>query len=318
MDGDQLKQRLWDLGHFRNPEMPTGVETLDDALKLPLTSAEMKTAVHSYQDYLRADLDHFSLEEHGRLATADGDLGPATERLFSLPRCGFPDYPVPGLALAATKLESNWPTACRGKLKFGYNFANAPGLSAEDTRRAFVGAVNNWNYALSDMTLTVQDGTKGADIWAGLKRLAGSTLAWSYLAQDTCNTRLEQRYDSGRRWELDYLLTVATHELGHALGFSHNRDGSALMYPSIHRHSLARRGYPNSTDLSVARSNGYTLSGTEPPALDDLYRPMPHDPAPPPPGPQPPDGGMRFVGEFELFEGNSSRGKFIIIPKPEV
>ena len=318
MNGSELKRWLFEKGHFHNPEMPTGIMESDVDL-ISLTSPEMQTAIRSYQDFMRHNLDQLTLQEHGRLAIADGDIGPATEKLFDMPRCGFPDFEVPGAVMAA-KQEANWPRACRGSIKFGLAFEKAPGMTADDTLKAFIGAVNNWNYALTDLNGTVQRGRSGANIWAGLGRLGGSTLAWSYLAQNSCQTVLEQRYDNDRSWALNFLSTVASHEIGHAYGLPHNRDGSALMYPSIHSKSLARRGYPNNTDLGQAKGLGYTLSGSPPPTLANQYRPMPHTPDVPdePDPPEPPAETLVFRGSFEAFDGSKSLGQFILTPKPEV
>ncbi|QDV86942.1 matrixin family metalloprotease [Planctomycetes bacterium TBK1r] len=315
MNGTELKSFLWEKGHFHNTEMPVGIEE-SDLDKITLTSKEFATAVRSYQDFLRPTLDELTLQEHGRLAVADGDIGPATERLFAMPRCGFPDFEVPGAAMSA-KQEANWPTACRRNIKFGLAFDKAPGMTSDDTLKAFIGAINNWNYALSDLTAVVQRGRTGAHIWAGLGRLGGSTLAWSYLAQSNCRAVLEQRYDNDRTWSLNFLSTVASHEIGHALGLPHNRDGSALMYPSIHSKSLGRRGYPNNTDLGQARGLGYSLSGSAPPSLDNQYRPMPHTPDEPD-EPDVPVNELVFRGSFEAFDGDRSLGEFILARKPKV
>lgn len=310
----QLKRKLWDLGHFNNPNIATSVSNAEEAERVNLTSPEFKAAIRSFQDFMKKDFDRFAIEEHGREGVPDGDIGPATEKLLVMPRCGFPDYPVGALA---SKAEANWPTACRGNLTFGLAFDRAPGMSSEDTLRAFIGAINNWNYALDDLTGTVQRGKSGAKIWAGLGRLSGSTLAWSYLARNSCSVILEQRYDNDRTWNLNFLSTVASHEIGHAYGLSHSRDGSALMYPSIHQRSLARRGYPNNTDLSQARSLGYKLSGSEPPSLENQYRPMPHDPDEPDDPPTSPDGVV-LRGTTTVEIDGKVVGSFIFVPKPGV
>src|SRR5690606_29347858 len=150
---------------------------------------------------------------------ADGDIGPATESLIEMPRCGFPDYPYPE-GVQRTALAANWPGACRGQLKFSRSFKSLPGLTEAETDEIYHGMSNNWTYALKDVEIvSAAVGEKaGAHIYAGLKKLGSTTLAWSYLAQNSCSVQLEQAYDNDRTWNRALAITVASHEVGHALG----------------------------------------------------------------------------------------------------
>jgi len=316
MTPTEIIKRLYSLGHFHNPSHPTGVKETDlDNLKLHDES--VRIAIRSYQQFMTIEFDKFALAEHGRLGVADGDVGPATKTLIDMPRCGFPDYPYPE-GLMAAQMQASWPRTCRGELKFSRNFKTLPNLSEEDTDKIFHGMSNNWTYALTDVdvTSTAVGQKNGAHIYAGLLALGRSVLAWSYLARDRCNVQLEQAYNTDTRWNLALAITVATHEVGHALGLPHNNDGSALMYPSIHSESMKRLGYPNSTDLAQAKGLGYQLSGASAPKPEDLYRPRPHTPTDPT-DPLPP-GDYWFKGGFELMSKKQSLGNFILVPKPEV
>jgi len=302
----ELITRLYDLGHFHNPKYPTGVKQTDLPM-LALHDAVVKIAIQSYVEFMTGEID-------------SDPSAPAAIKLISEPRCGFPDFPYPE-GIMASQMEANWPGACRGKLKFSRNFKALPGLSEADTDKIYHGMSNNWTYALKDVDLTsaaVGD-SSGAHIYAALEALGGNVLAWSYLATNRCSDQLAQRYNTRTNWNLALAITVATHEVGHALGLPHNNDNSALMYPSIHARSLARLGYPNSTDLAQAKGLGYTLSGSEPPKPDDLYRPRPHTPMPPtdPDVPIPP-GKLWFKGGFTLMSDETELGDFILVPKPKV
>jgi hypothetical protein len=295
-------ERLYSLGHFHNPKYPTGV-TKAHLPTLRLHDKEVRMAIQSYVDFMTGDND------------ADPD-NPESLELIAEPRCGYPDFPYPE-GIQAAQMEANWPTTCRGKLRFGRNFRSLPGMSESDTDKVFIAMCNNWSYALEDVEI-VLGAYQDAHIYAGLKSLGGSTLAWSFLARNSCSERLEQAYDSGRNWTLSLGCPVASHEVGHALGLPHNNDRDALMYPSIHDRSIARRGYPNATDLNQAKGLGYKLSGKAAPTLEDIYRPRPHTPVPPvdPTDPLPP-GQLWFKGSFTAMIGDKEVGEYILTPKPQ-
>lgn len=249
---------------------------------------------------MAADLAGFSQEHHRQPAHADGEIGPATLDVLEMPRCGCPDYQIPGDARSAIA-EANWPNACRGSLRFGRNFASLPGLSQADTDKVWWAVANNWSQALADVQMSVANvGDRAVQIFAGLKALSGSTLAWSYLARNNCNVQLEQAYNTGVRWVLDLACATASHEVGHALGFEHDTHRESLMFYAVHAAGRARYGYPNEADMRQAQRLGYKPSGLPQLPLDRLFGPPRTDepgPDPQPPGDDPPAEALRLVGD---------------------
>lgn len=297
---ERILERLFELGHFHNPETPSEVQATDLA-NMRLTDPEAVAALKSAQEFMAADLSGFTFERHGRPAHADGVLGPATVDLLAMPRCGCPDYPIPGDARSAI-LEANWPGACRGNLRFGRVFNELPGLSKADTDKVWWAVCNNWSQALTDVNMeSAVVGERAVQILAGLKALSGSTLAWSYLARNSCNVILEQAYNTKVRWSLAMACATASHEVGHALGFEHDPNRESLMFYSVHQAGIARYGYPNAADMKQAQRLGYKPSGLPQLPLDRLFGPPQKDPPTEPPtdpgGPTDPDApGLRVVG----------------------
>lgn len=258
---------------------------------------------------VRQAIETYTLTYSPEHATDDGG-DPDTQVLIADRFCDVPDAPPDGV-LSATDgpLEANWPNSCRGNLRFGLTFANLPGLNQEQTRQAFMAALNCWNLSTDILCVPTSNwGRQGANIWAGRGPLSGGTLAWSYLARNVCTAVLEQRYNDSRSWQFWYLATVGAHELGHAFGHQHINTSGALMRPEINQGSLNRKGWPSAADFQQATRLGYRVTNQTRPSDDVMIRlpgsqPPTPDPEPgPTPGPQP-DPNDTFTGIWTAPNG---------------
>lgn len=303
MTHEETLELLWTTGHFRNPKHPELFNvTKDDYRDLSPNDRLFHLAVQSYQEYFRQPLSDLTMALHHRMAITDGDSGPATEIIFNQPRCKHPDFPVapeddPMAARLSNREEANIPTSCRRKITVGRNFQSLPGLNAVDTHKVYWASCNNWYYALSDVEMVSVDVGAAAFLMSKLEAMSGGTLAWSELARNSCSP-LQQAMNSRVNWALDLAITTKTHEDGHALGFEHNNDSAATMFPSINQAARSRLGFPNATDLDVARRVGYTVrNNPQRPPTDILTAPRTGNgpiPGPDPEVPPMPSPGPSF------------------------
>lgn len=140
----------------------------------------------------------------------------------------------------------------------------------------------------------------GANVLARAGRIGfrGGVLAWSQIPCGSVSERAQmaQKYDTAERWSPTFLLAVACHECGHALGLSHLGRGN-LMYRSITR---ITKPQPGDIAAVVARY-GPPRSQPEPPAPQPPPPPVdPDEPPPWPPAPVPPEPVPVMTDSLEL------------------
>ena len=309
MNGKALKRWLWDLGHFRNPEYMTTV--LEDEIDgLTLTSESVRQAIRSYQSFMREDFDRISLETHGRLGIADGEIGPATMQLLQVERCGCPDFPD-GVEPAIG--SGSWPAGCTAEYPDNHTFGIHWDLSGmpsflddaieECTERCYaayrdIGIVF---YTSPDRnqcnTRVTWERGRG---WIGLA-IVGQN--------QQCNSRIWAKFDTQYKPAklVDQWSRLLAHQFGHNMGLSHSRGG--IMNPSISSGpftSTAWRGDPSESILKR------WFGGQPVPPRNPTPGPGP-DPEPPAP-----DGQIIFRGSVEAFCDGQSLGEFVLSPKPRI
>ena len=185
---------------------------------------------------------------HGRSMLVDGDVGPATAQLMNTRFCDCLDI-MPGAAIQ----EANWPTACRGDITVSWNWDSIPGLTPEEVSRVWPGVKDEYEKYFELAIVLNKSDYPRTRIYAAMKALPGSTLAWSYLATGSCASRLEQAYDSTIRWSWNLAIGTWRHEVGHALGMNHTPgDEESIMFPSMRGQTVL-----NSTDIAQMVRLGY-------------------------------------------------------------
>jgi hypothetical protein len=315
MDSKLIIRKLWDLGHFHNPAHKTGV-TESNLNTLRLTDSVVITAIQSYQEFMAIDFDRLSMKEHSRIGIADGHVGPATNQLFEVERCGMPDYQEGDMAVGS----GSWPANCRMDV-----WPNTHTFSVQVDKSnmpSFLGAKNDpdsvfeqcWirvrqAYADIGILFIREDTNPRANTLVTWQRGSG----WIGLAivpsRPQCSSRIWAKFDISYKPNdlFNQWCRLLAHEWCHNMGLSHTRGG--IMNPSIVSGpftATAWRGDPSEPAL-------VKFFGGVPVKLGDT----PDKPSPDPIPNSPVE--TFFTGSLKLhIDGKPTNKEFILVPNPKV
>lgn len=181
--------------------------------------------------------------EHGLPVT--GQLDSATAMEMSLPRCGFRG--ARSSPLAEFSLRSRWPS---GDLRFAIVNGSAD-LSLIQVRGAILEALAMWSQVAqltfteaspgtAELVFRFVDGAHGDGDGDEPFDGPGNVLAHAFFPRPAGGPLAGNlHFDEGELWTVDIpatgidLITVAAHEIGHALGLDHSLERGALMFPSF-------------------------------------------------------------------------------------
>lgn len=210
---------LWELGHYDEIDkegFSIARPTIQEACARDGGSERITDATASYQRF-RPWLK------------VDGDFGPVTRQAAiqeSGCRCGCPDIMQRGAAGLA-----EWPPTCQD-VTTGYSLDSLrTSLDAGKTvHDAWLYGIERWNLVCG-IVLSVVGYGDDPRIKAKAGRMGGGTLAWSYLANGSCDSVLDQEYNQAVTWNWLTLWQTICHEVGHALGLPHTGQAGNVMTP---------------------------------------------------------------------------------------
>lgn len=303
MRNEEIIRLLFETGHFNNPANPTGI--LEDELPLlDIQDEPVQIAIQSYRQFFAVELDMFSAQLYGKLDVESGssNIGPATMALFAMGRCGEPDF--------ATTGSGSWPKGC----VIQYPSDHAIIVRVSKARMpSFLSSIfeSVWDrvaqsYADMGMILTRNDEATKPHIQFSFENLRGSTIGLAIVPNNPrCSSSIWCKYDPGYKPSdlFNQWCRLLAHELGHNMGMSHSRGG--IMNPSITQGPFTATAWRGDPSESLMRR----YFGGNPVGPPPVEPDPPTDPVP---------GQFWFKGGFELMQGNTSLGEYILTPKPKV
>jgi hypothetical protein len=255
-----VNRMLWELNHFARLDANgwvVGGPTYEEIQALSVNEQVVQDAVASWQRF-RPELKEDGVFGERSHFTSQQEIGN---------RCGCPDL------MRRPGNLAEWPPTCQDvptsfdSTRMKYDFDGKTPAEVWDEGNAI------WNEVCGIVLSTVQPGND-ARISAIMGSMGGGTLAWSYLANGSCSSRLRQEYNRAKTWFYHSFLWVNSHEKGHALGLSHTSKPGNIMQP-YYSPSLSKLG-PWEIGQVVTRYGK---------PADVPTPPTPVPPVPPTPGP---------------------------------
>jgi hypothetical protein len=313
IDEKQLLAFLYRIGAFWNPLFPNGRNVdQSNVAKLTLKHALAKHAVASWQG-LDANFNSFARMIHRRDVVPDGDVGPVTAAMLTVPRCAMPDfapppdarfqYDDPGVQNAVESYQryaeagytggsGSWPKGCDPQRPDVHSVVVAIDTSAASSSQKQIidqvlKYVEQTEAEIGQSVRHVRDGSfANPHHNVRYESIAGSVIGYAYFpTPDTCRQTVQARIDNTFNASLPVMAELLTHEYkGHSDGLEHTSGG--IMNPSI--------GNPTSRatwigDPSFGWKRRY-FGGSPLPTgpVDPPPPPPPPNPDPPPSPPPPP------------------------------
>jgi hypothetical protein len=264
---------LYAHGHFWSPEDPDSWNVAPEDLDtLTLVDRVVKGAVRSYQQ-ADANLVPVARQLHGRDPVADGDPGPATFHVATLPRCPMPDHPPPpgvqfqvplthdgqpdlyvegairSMQQFAVAGSGGWPASGCDPQRMGIHSMR---VSIDTSRcpakvKAYLAeALAAVSKCYADIGLSVRyvEGGAAAELVKHFENIPGNVIGVTYFPQPNRCSRITGKLDSTFVPDMPTWANLETHETGHGVGLQHTRGG--IMNPSLIRvWPLTWRGSPS-------------------------------------------------------------------------
>ena len=224
----QALKRIHKWGHFANPNRTEDVKK-KHVKDLSLLDDVSVDAIASLQEFMGVEYQRICWDEYARAGDADGIIGPATQRLLQVERCGVADY-----AMATDEAgRGSMPPGCDPERPGIHTWTNSvdkrrmPGYLQPVFEAAWDLMVAS--YADIGLLMTREDGNQNANTTATFENLGGSTIGMAIVGRNLqCRTsdwlKLSTSYrpqDLVNQW-----ARLIAHEEGHRVGMSHFRGGT--------------------------------------------------------------------------------------------
>ncbi|KAI9125343.1 hypothetical protein K1719_003959 [Acacia pycnantha] len=190
---------------------------------------------------LQSALRHFQTT-YGLNAT--GELDEATAAFITQPRCGVPDF-LNGTSTMPEGGTASFKRMWRaGKKEFTYAFSPDDNVWDKGKKVAFVDAFDRWS-KVTEVIFTESPSFNKSDIQITFVKSDVKTKVVSGTWFDPATARGGVYLDEAEKWVLPTealteadqvdIESVAMHQIGHMLGFSHTPVPTAVMFPYMPR-----------------------------------------------------------------------------------